>query len=674
MTALNTISVTFFKDVFAKPDGTTKIDLTWEDLCNQVQKPKQRIKKNTLQLIKMATFGDHLTDAGSTRNDANVIEIFGVEGDYDGGEISIEEAANRLEKHGIEAILYTSPSHTPDKPRWRILAPLSECKQPEERVHYMGMINAALGGILAGESFTLSQAYYFGKATEISDLYQSIKVNGEPIDFKDDQWDPVFYRPVDKDLDPESRPYLNVNSPINEKILERINAIYSNASGYYQNSMSLTALYFNSGLSIEQARAATINIMLAHPNPNPDIGFYIEKVNGFLSTPNFAKEEKEREEKMAQADAFTERLLARMQEKRLKTMTVNTDFVLTATDFLSGARSPHFILERVLQKNQVYSATAKWGHGKTAVFLTMAIHLALGRDFADFRALRSKVLYLAGENPDDIRLRVIAICKQYGFDANDLDGWLYFSRSAFAINKDAIAQSVADQVNQHGVMDVVFVDTGPAHHETEEENSNTEMHKFAVACRSFGHKLGEPAVVVFMHPTQGSTKETLRSRGGGGFAGNIDAELLLWQDESTHQVEFWHSTKFRGAGFDRKYFDLKRIELPQFVDNFGNVAISVAAIPAEAVNAPKDIKKLKGAQKIIFNLIESGSSCEPTGRVLKLKIRDAFYQTQPELTPMETLRKAFKRACDSLRIDLLIAESPCGNFLSLTQLETENDE
>jgi hypothetical protein len=43
--------------------------------------------------------------------------------DYDGEEMSVEDARDLLVRAGITAILYTSPSHTVAKPRWRVLCP-----------------------------------------------------------------------------------------------------------------------------------------------------------------------------------------------------------------------------------------------------------------------------------------------------------------------------------------------------------------------------------------------------------------------------------------------------------------------------------------------------------------------------------------------------------------------
>lgn len=114
------------------------------------------------------------------RHDANMLSISGVEGDYDAGQVSIEEAAIRLQGAGIEAVLYTTARHTPEAPRWRVLAPLAARHPPSDRRALAGVLNTVLGGILAVESFTDSLAYYVGKVTGAH--YDWRRVKGRCLD------------------------------------------------------------------------------------------------------------------------------------------------------------------------------------------------------------------------------------------------------------------------------------------------------------------------------------------------------------------------------------------------------------------------------------------------------------------------------------------------------------
>lgn len=171
------LAVSIFEDVKArriKPSQLTLRQL--QNRLNSTTAPD----KAALPLVKLGTFGKVRTDKGSLRHDANLLRVSGVEGDYDAGAISPQEAAERLRQVGLAALIYTTPSHTAEAPRWRVLAPLAREVAPTEREALCARLNGALGGILAPESFTSSQSYYFGATT--GRPLDSFLVEGQPLD------------------------------------------------------------------------------------------------------------------------------------------------------------------------------------------------------------------------------------------------------------------------------------------------------------------------------------------------------------------------------------------------------------------------------------------------------------------------------------------------------------
>jgi hypothetical protein len=141
--------------------------------------------KEELPWLKLATFGAVASSKGCLRNDANVLKVTGVEGDYDGGRVSFDAAIEIAEKAGLECIVATSPSHSLAKPRWRVWAPFSEPLAPPERQHMMARLAGLYGGIFAAESWTLSQSYYFGSV--IGNMEHRVRlIEGQPIDVLDD--------------------------------------------------------------------------------------------------------------------------------------------------------------------------------------------------------------------------------------------------------------------------------------------------------------------------------------------------------------------------------------------------------------------------------------------------------------------------------------------------------
>ena len=142
-------------------------------------------EKKALPRLKLARFGDVRTDKNSLRHDGNVLGITGIEADYDAEKISVAQAVEKLEKAGILAMVYTSPSHTEDTPRWRVICPTSTALPTDRREKLMGRLNGLFSGIFSGESWTLSQAYYYGSVNGNPSHVVEL-IDGTPIDEHDE--------------------------------------------------------------------------------------------------------------------------------------------------------------------------------------------------------------------------------------------------------------------------------------------------------------------------------------------------------------------------------------------------------------------------------------------------------------------------------------------------------
>ena len=168
------VSFTWFASKTA-PNGT-RGEISWSDLCEWIaSKSPTAPTKNDLPLIKLGTFDRDY------RSNETLRSIDGVEGDYDGETVQPAAAAEMLRSAGVEALIYTSPSHTANRPRWRVLAPLSSAADAAARHDLLARLNGVLGGILATESFAASQSYYVGAAQD-GEPVQCLRVEGRCID------------------------------------------------------------------------------------------------------------------------------------------------------------------------------------------------------------------------------------------------------------------------------------------------------------------------------------------------------------------------------------------------------------------------------------------------------------------------------------------------------------
>ena len=154
--------------------------MPWPELANMLANPPTYPSKHYCPLIKLATFGTTRTAAKSLRHDGNVLTVTGIEGDYDAEQVPMAEAVARARAAGIAAVFYTSASHTPAAPRWRVVCPLSAPAAPDKREGLLACVDALLGDILASESYTLSQTYFYGRVAGAP--FESVVVDGVPFD------------------------------------------------------------------------------------------------------------------------------------------------------------------------------------------------------------------------------------------------------------------------------------------------------------------------------------------------------------------------------------------------------------------------------------------------------------------------------------------------------------
>src|ERR1700732_5048012 len=132
------LAVTFFSDFGActKREQTQ----TSEQLAELIR-ATTAAEKARLPWLKLAKFGELPTAKNSLRWDGNVIACSGIEADYDAEHMTFDEAVEILGKAGVEAIVYSSPSATMFRHRWRVLCWFSVELPPTERDHMMGRLN-----------------------------------------------------------------------------------------------------------------------------------------------------------------------------------------------------------------------------------------------------------------------------------------------------------------------------------------------------------------------------------------------------------------------------------------------------------------------------------------------------------------------------------------------------
>jgi hypothetical protein len=252
--------------------------------------------------------------------------------------------------------------------------------------------------------------------------------------------------------------------------------------------------------------------------------------------------------------------------------------IASKEQFLAGFIPPDYLIDGILHRRFVYALTGQTGHAKTAIALLIA-ELAASSDpnavLGPHRVEKGQVLYLVGENADDIRMRLIgADSVRLGDPSKD--------RISFIVgvfNVDEMMATLKREFAERGPLDLVIVDTSAAYFFGADELSNTDMGKHARILRALTTLPGAPCVLVLCHPIKHVTEPSqLLPRGGGAFLAEMDGNLTCWlHDETLVQL---HHNKIRGPGFEPMTFKLEKFTTPKLVDAKGRPIPTVRVIHA----------------------------------------------------------------------------------------------
>lgn len=250
--------------------------------------------------------------------------------------------------------------------------------------------------------------------------------------------------------------------------------------------------------------------------------------------------------------------------------------ILSKARFMRDFHPPNYLIDGMLQRRFLYSLTGQTGHAKSAIALLLSELVSsaspnamLGRH----RVEKGQVAYFVGENPDDIRMRVIGADS---FRSDDpLQDRIVFIPGMFNIGEMFASLHVG--LAEYGNFDLVIVDTSAAYFLGNEELSNTQMGAHARMLRTLTTLPGGPCVLVLCHPIKHVTEPSqLLPRGGGAFLNETDGNLTAWKHDDV--LIDLHHNKIRGPGFEPIAFKLETIRTQKLVDAKNRMIPTVRAV------------------------------------------------------------------------------------------------
>lgn len=540
------LTVTEFPDRFAF--STKPRQATLRQLAAEVHRPLAS-EKDRLPLLKLATFGDVLSEGKSVRHDENVIQVDGLELDYDGEKISTAEGAAVLERVQVAGLLFTSPSHKPDAPRWRLLCPLSRSCSPEERERYCARINGALGGILAGESFTLSQSYFFGRVRGGA-VPEVRLIDGRAIDCADDldasalgkdakpytrATTPPADAPHDDDCDDFALSEFRV--PNLERLRSALAAVPIEAADMDGGRISI---WLPIGMAIhDETGGSDEGLALWDEWSKPGAKYNARDLR--RDWKSFGKRSSGKRVTLGTLCDIAKGFGWKPEPAEQPQPHKPSRLRFLKPSECASAPSRGYIVKGLLAPGDVACIYGAPGAGKSLIAPHIGYQVALGQPAFGMRTKPGLIFYVAAEDPHGMRGRVTALRKRHG-DAPDFE--LVEDVSDLLTDKSEDLKALRAAIAERKPA-LIFLDTLALSFPGLEENTAEAMGKVVAIARSMT-KHGA-AVVLIHHDTKAQTPTP---RGHSLLNGALDIALQLFQKEADGVVR-GKLSKNRNGSCDR---------------------------------------------------------------------------------------------------------------------------
>jgi hypothetical protein len=250
--------------------------------------------------------------------------------------------------------------------------------------------------------------------------------------------------------------------------------------------------------------------------------------------------------------------------------------ILSGRDFLATFVPPDYVVDGMVQRGRLYACTSLTGHGKTAVWLTIACMVAAHRYVGTIETTGGDVVILAGENAEDLCGRLHAMCQEYHLDKARLPHVLPVNFSLTDEEAEKLRQDI-DDLGREPVL--IIIDTGPAYFPGDNEQDNVQMGDYGRTQRTLARCRGRPAVVALTHPVKNAGRDNLLPRGGGAYLNELDGNLTLWSDALGESTTLHWLDKLRGADFAPVAFHLRQVRVDHLKDAKGRPFLSIVAEP-----------------------------------------------------------------------------------------------
>lgn len=221
-------------------------------------------------------------------------------------------------------------------------------------------------------------------------------------------------------------------------------------------------------------------------------------------------------------------------------------FTKTLDNFLKEQTQIEYLVDDVFRKGWLYTITGSTGAGKTGIAVTLALCIASGIPFGKYQVNSGVILYIAGENPDDVRGRFQATLSLCAWGKAVYENIHVLDQSFILENKIQELKAIIDNV----LPVAIIVDTDQAIYLGGDaiDNDNGSRMRHAKNLRQLTKRSSRPTIIDLCHPNASASRDTLVPRGGSAFLNEIDGNVQCSRDDALTTLNS-DPNKYRGNPF-----------------------------------------------------------------------------------------------------------------------------
>lgn len=282
-----------------------------------------------------------------------------------------------------------------------------------------------------------------------------------------------------------------------------------------------------------------------------------------------------------------------------------------------------YLIKGIMRKGGLGMIYGESGCGKSFTVLDMAASIACEKieSWHGLKLHHGPVIYFCGEGADGINARLACWCNEHDINPDSLQLEIFDEVFKLDCDKEDPAHSLENTIAEikatYEKPALVIFDTLNIYMKAE-ENSNTDVGRFCLACRKLIQELS--CTVFIAHHTGKNTEAKKLARGASALRGAVDFELRLEKSESLLTLK---TSKIKdGQEHPNLLFNLRQHEIPGWVDEDGEPVTSCTIELAESLMQYRETKDKEAKEKTLSKTAIQArktfaQTAKTSGRIIK---------------------------------------------------------